>query len=293
MPFLVLWRGSVYSAVFKVLAIGVIMASRGPGTGAQAAAMYAMVCSLEGAIQQLRRTIQRGASSVVEWDRLETFLRDECDEGGAADGDRQLIPSDRAWPVHGRIEFRDCCFRYDPKDASTEALRNLNYSIPPGVKVGVIGRRGSGKSTFANLLLSVADLYSGEVLVDGESLAHINRRSLRQRIGLVPQTPIIFKGSIRDNLVPMLPEDPERIHALRHDDERILRMLENFHLLAVVQAKGGLDAEITSDDLSAGEQQLLCAVRALVPEPNILILDEATASLDFTSADFVQETICE
>jgi len=263
--------------------------NRGPGKSGESAAVFSMITRFKGSLEDLVKIVENFKQKMYDFSRLLDFLNDECKEGGDEDMHRRALPPGVKWPEHGNIEFRSCTFRYDPTNPSTEALTDLSLHVSAGVKLGVIGRRGSGKSTFVNLLLSLGDLYDGQILIDGEDIATIQRRCLRKRIGLVPQTPIIFKASIRDNVAPEMPDDDEA----RPSDERILAMLNDFHLGAMVTAKGGLDAVITSNDLSAGEQQLLCAVRALVTEPRVLILDEATASLDRTSADFVQQTLYE
>ena len=87
-------------------------------------------------------------------------------------------------------------------------------------------------------------MYTGQVLIDGEDVAKIERRSLRRRVGLVPQNPVIFKASIRDNVAPIIPEDAEASAAVHYDDQQIMRMLSAFHLGEKVAEKGGIDAQV-------------------------------------------------
>ena len=131
-------------------------------------------------------------------------------------------------------------------------------------------------------------------MIDGEDIAGIDRRTVRRRIGLVPQTPVIFAGSFRENIAPLVPGD-DMLFALHADDAALDDLLERFHLGGAVAAHGGLDGRIDAHAaLSQGQQQLLCAVRALArPSTKIVIFDEATASLDQTSAEFLQHTVYE
>ena len=303
---------------FKVFAVFVVVVTRSTSSGAVAAAMYALVSQLSGKISELNRKYCQNALYIKEWSCLQDFVRDPCNEDDNGRGE----PPNPGWPSKGEIEFHDVVFRYNPETAPDAiALRQLNLRVKAGTKLGVIGRRGSGKTTLVNILLSLGNLTRGSVIVDGVDISGVKRRILRQKIGLVPQTPVIFEGSIRDNIVPLIPGSTTQrtdggpadaaaaatayddhaydddatatAAALRGDDMRLLRLLDKFHLGDFVRRQGGLDARITKSDMSAGEQQLLCAVRALVFEPPILVLDEATATLDHVSADDFQQKIYE
>lgn len=182
--------------------------------------------------------------------------------------------------VQGRIEFRDVSFAYD---SSRPVLRQVSFAIQPGEMVGVVGRSGSGKSTLVSLIARLYDIDQGQILVDGHDVSRLSRRALRRRIGMVPQEPFLFRGSIADNIAYGVPgADPEQIlQAAKYGDAHdfILRQPLAYETQL---GEGGLG-------LSGGERQRLSIARALLFDPAILILDEATASIDAES----ERAICD
>ena len=177
-------------------------------------------------------------------------------------------------PVRGEIIFQDVSFGYQ-KDR--QVLKNVNLRIAPGETVACVGPTGAGKSTLAKLVIRLHDPDSGRILIDGHALRDVSLASLRRQIGVVPQEPFMFVGSLRDNLAFAKPQatDDEIWAAV---DAVGLRELVERHELA-------LDAPLheRGQSVSSGQRQLLALARAFLAQPRIVVLDEATSSLDLRS----------
>jgi len=182
------------------------------------------------------------------------------------------------------IEFKNLSFFYEDKNW---VLKNLNFQIKKGERIALVGETGGGKTSIISLLLKYYSPQNGDILIDGKSLAHIERHSLRSRIGFVPQDVILFPGSILDNLRLFDEAIPvDRIHAAAKRakiHQRILNLPDGYNTNIIEQ---GIN-------LSFGERQLLSYTRALVFDPEILILDEATSSVDPESERLVQQGLKE
>lgn len=173
------------------------------------------------------------------------------------------------------VDFRDVSFAY--KHAGEEALRHLNLQVKRGETIGIIGGTGSGKTTLIHLIPRFYDATEGQVLLDGVDVQNYSKEQLRNKIGIVMQKAVLFKGSIRENLLWGNPEA---------EDALLYRALETAQAMEVVEKKdGGLDAPITQGgkNLSGGQRQRLTIARALVREPEILILDDSTSALDYAT----------
>jgi ATP-binding cassette, subfamily B, bacterial len=184
--------------------------------------------------------------------------------------------------VDGAISFRDITFGYDP---ARPVLEHVNLEIAPGESIAFVGPTGAGKSTMAKLVNRFYDPQGGSVLVDGTDIRDVTLNSLRRQIGVVPQEPFLFAGSIRDNLVFANPDatDAEVDEAV---DQVGLREL-------VDRLPEGIDTIVheRGQTLSAGERQLLALGRAFLSHPRVLVLDEATSSLDLRSETVVERAL--
>jgi ABC-type multidrug transport system fused ATPase/permease subunit len=172
------------------------------------------------------------------------------------------------------IEFNNVTARYN--DGADAAIENVSFTVFRGERVGVIGGTGSGKTTLVNLIPRFYDVVDGEVKVDGKNVKHGDLTSLREKIGVVPQKALLFKGTVRENLLWGRSDatDEELYEALK------IAQAEEF-----VLEKGGLDSAVEQGgkNFSGGQKQRLTIARALVRKPQILILDDSASALDYAT----------
>ncbi len=185
-------------------------------------------------------------------------------------------------PVHGAIELRRVTFGYDP---AVPVLRDVSLAVRAGESLAVVGPTGGGKSTIAKLISRFYDPRAGVVTIDGHDLREVTIGSLRRQLGVVPQEPFLFAGSVRDNVAfarPGAPDDEvwEALAAAGLDD-------------LVASLPRGLDTPVheRGSSLSAGERQLLALARAFMARPRVLILDEATSNLDLRAEARVERAL--
>ncbi|XP_066540491.1 ATP-binding cassette sub-family C member 8 [Hoplias malabaricus] len=190
------------------------------------------------------------------------------------------VPS--GWPKYGEIQIENLSVRYD--SSLKPVLKHVTAHIKPGQKVGICGRTGSGKSSFSLALFRMVDAFEGRIIIDGIDIAKLPLQTLRSRFSIIPQEPFLFSGTIRFNL------DPER----KATDRMLWEALEIAQLLPVVKAlPGGLDAMVTEggENFSQGQRQLFCLARAFVRKSSVLIMDEATASIDMATESILQKVV--
>uniref|UniRef100_A0A8C9SUP3 ATP-binding cassette, sub-family C (CFTR/MRP), member 8 n=1 Tax=Scleropages formosus TaxID=113540 RepID=A0A8C9SUP3_SCLFO len=186
------------------------------------------------------------------------------------------------WPQHGEIQIQNLSVRYD--STLKPVLKNVNAHISPGQKVGICGRTGSGKSSFSLAFFRMVDTFEGQIIIDGIDVAKLPLQTLRSRFSIILQDPILFSGTIRFNL------DPEK----KVTDGMLWEALEIAQLKPVVKTlPGGLDAMVTEggENFSQGQRQLFCLARAFVRKSSILIMDEATASIDMATESILQKVV--
>ncbi|OVA01330.1 ABC transporter [Macleaya cordata] len=185
------------------------------------------------------------------------------------------------WPFQGEIEFQNVTLRYMP--SLPPALHDITFTIAGGTQVGIIGRTGAGKSSVVNALFRLNPICGGCILVDGVNVAEVSVRDLRSHFAVVPQSPFLFEGLLRDNI------DPYGVTS----DSKIWEALEKCHVKDEVEAAGGLDIHVKEAGISfsVGQRQLLCLARALLKSSKVLCLDECTANVDTQTAVFLQNAI--
>lgn len=182
--------------------------------------------------------------------------------------------------IDGHVEFKDVVFKYD--DDGREILKNVCFEVKPGENIALVGPTGAGKTTIINLLSRFYDVYSGEVLVDGNNVRNVTLDSLRKQMGVMLQDTFIFSGTIMDNI---------RYGKLDATDEEIIRAAKAVKAHDfIVTLKDGYYTEVNErgSRLSVGERQLISFARALLADPKILILDEATSSIDTKTEQALQ-----
>jgi ABC-type multidrug transport system fused ATPase/permease subunit len=205
-------------------------------------------------------------------------LRDELAEDA---GDRLRDPLPR---LDGHVEFRDVSFEYEP---GTPVLRGISFSAQPGTATALVGPSGAGKSTIIGLVAAFYRPTEGTILVDGKDLSRVRLSDYRTQIGVVFQDNFLFDGSVFENIAYSRPEAPRyavlRAAAIAHCDEFVEKLPDKYD--TIVGERGV--------KLSGGQRQRVAIARAILADPRILILDEATSSLDSESEALIQEGLAE
>ncbi|OBT65136.1 hypothetical protein VE03_04736 [Pseudogymnoascus sp. 23342-1-I1] len=224
---------------------------------------------------------------IIHWTATETSL-------GAVSRIKSFVDSTRSenlsvesqdvppnWPSEGSIILSDVSASYALHQHP--ALHNIDLKIAAGQKIGVCGPSGSGKSSFVALLLHMLEINSGSVTIDGVDLSTIPRKELRNRLTVIPQEPIFLNGTIRQNVDPL---------NLAENDSAVEEALIRVGLWSIVADAGGLDVPMEAEDLlSHGQRQLFCLARAMLRPSKVLLIDEATASVDLQTDKFMQKII--
>ena len=188
------------------------------------------------------------------------------------------------WLNFGKIEFRNFSVKY--REDTDIVLKNINILINPGEKIGIVGRTGSGKSTITLCLFRLLEAYEGSIFIDDIDISEIPLDILRKSITIIPQDPVLISGSLRYNI------DPFNYYT----DDKIIEIIKKIKFDYIISKNElGLEQIITEEgsNLSVGEKQLICIVRAILRNSKIVIMDEATASIDFKTEEIIQNCVNE
>lgn len=215
---------------------------------------------------------------IISVERIKQFMH-ITPEPPAVVEDRRPPPS---WPSKGRIELQELKIRYRPN--APLVLKGITCTFKEGTRVGVVGRTGSGKTTLITALFRLVEPLSGHILIDEIDICSMGLKDLRMKLSIIPQEPTLFRGSVRTNLDPL---------GLFSDDE-IWQALEKCQLKdTICSLPNKLDSSVSDDgeNWSAGQRQLFCLGRVLLKRNKILVLDEATASIDSATDAILQRVI--
>ncbi|CEJ57910.1 hypothetical protein PMG11_06587 [Penicillium brasilianum] len=270
------WLGLVLNLVNLGLAlflIGVTTATRGISGGFLGVALINLM-NFGPSLADLVNVWSTLETSLAAVERVKFFAEETPTESTETP-----VQLEQEWPRAGDIQFLDVSLRYSPD--SDPAVNSLTLSIPAGTKLAICGQSGSGKSTLCMALLRMLDPVGGAILIDGQDISRVPHQTLRAALSVVPQEPAILEGSIRTNV------DPDNIHS----DEEVVSALKMAGLWGAVEERFSVEDNTCAAGLSGGQKQLLCLARALVKESRILVLDEATASVDHATDKMVHELV--
>jgi len=270
----------LFGGIFFVLWQGALLVERGEMQVGDLFSFIIYTVFLGGAIASVGNlyTVLVGAVGATE--RVQEILKKPAE--------LELADSETVEPVHltGDIELRNLSFSYASRPGQA-VLSDINMRIRAGEQVALVGQSGSGKTTLTKLLMQFYKLTEGEILVDGRSIESYDLRAYRKNLAIVPQEVLLFGGTIRENIMY---GDPEA------DEDRVLEAARLSHSMEFIEGlPDGLDTIIGERGvkLSGGQRQRIAIARAILKDPAILILDEATSSLDAESEKLVQMALDE
>ncbi|KAM4087722.1 hypothetical protein ACB094_07G016900 [Castanea mollissima] len=217
-------------------------------------------------------------TSITSVERLEQYMHIPSEAAEEIEGHQPM----HNWPAVGQVKICDLKVRYRPN--APLVLQGISCVFEGGHKIGIVGRTGSGKTTLISALFRLVEPTEGMIIIDGIDISTIGLHDLRSRLGIIPQDPTLFSGSVRYNLDPLS----------NHTDQEIWEVLGKCKLReAICGNEEGLDSLVMEDgsNWSLGQRQLFCLGRALLKRSQILVLDEATASIDNATDSLIQKTI--
>ena len=219
--------------------------------------------------------------TMIGFERCQVIQKIKTENINSKDKDTNVSLIKNNWPKKGKIKFENYNTGYRPD--TPIILKNINYEFNSGEKFGIVGRTGSGKSSLVLALARIIEPKSGNITIDDINTEKINLDFLRKHLSIVPQDPFLFEGSLRDNIDPLN----------KYSDETIIKVLNDFCLFTELNNKEKLEYEIKEygKNISPGQKQLICFARAAIKNNKIIILDEATSSLDYETEKTIKNNM--
>lgn len=227
-------------------------------------------------ISAISRVYSRVLSAMASAERIFEYLDTKPEIADAVNA--QPLP-----PIRGEVIFEHVSFRYD--DGDDYVLRDINFHVQPGQTIALVGPTGAGKTSIINLLMRFYDPQEGRILIDGHDVRYVQLASLRSQMALVLQDSFLFSGTIAENI------RYGRLDATQEDIERVAKMVGVDRFVEHFEDRYEHQVNERGSRLSAGQRQLVCFARALLADPRILILDEATSSVDTQTESMIQEAM--
>ncbi|MBI4664161.1 MAG: ABC transporter ATP-binding protein [Verrucomicrobia bacterium] len=272
---LIIWYVGGYQVIQDSTLGGQLLPDRKGFTLGQFFTFLGYLTQFYGPLQFMSRVADFLSRSLAAAERVFEVL----DTGSDVQDAEKPVPFPR---IEGRVDFKNVTFGYEPHKP---VLKEVSFSVAPGEMIGLVGQSGAGKSTTINLICRFYDVQEGEVAIDGVNIKQIAQNDLRSQIGVVLQEPFLFSGSIYDNIVFARP-------GATREDVMASAKTANAHDF-IIQKPDGYDTQVgeRGQTLSGGERQRISIARAILHNPRILILDEATASVDTDTEKQIQEAI--